>query len=148
MTKKETYNMNIKGHLRNEIAREIVIGTFKKCGIKGNIYHLKYYRLNCGSVGQEEDDFEIMKKNKAQQVTLIILFTKFDVIVESKTRNSSFISNKSNKVHCYIELMTCIVIVQKTHYYIPQNIAEIDRRWIDIKVTLSDTHTDMKEERK
>ena len=30
MKKKETYNMNIKGHLGNEIAREIVIGTFKK----------------------------------------------------------------------------------------------------------------------
>ena len=109
---------------------------------------MKYHRLNRGSVRQEEDVFKIMKKNKAQQVTLIILFTKFDIIVESKTRNSSFISNKSNKVHCYIELMTCIVIVQNTHYYIPQNIAEIDRRWIDIKVTLSDTHTDMKEERK
>ena len=41
-------NIPIEGHLRNEIIREIVIGTFKKCGIKGNISNLKCHRLNRG----------------------------------------------------------------------------------------------------
>ena len=70
------YNMPTERHLINKIVREIVNGPFKKCQIKQQISKLKYHRLNRGSVGQEEDDFEIIKKSKAKQVTLIITFTK------------------------------------------------------------------------
>ena len=58
--------MTIEGHLRSEIVRVIVSAAFKECGIKGQISNLKYHRLNCGSVGQGEDDSEIMKKSKAK----------------------------------------------------------------------------------
>ena len=84
-TKGEIYNISIEGHLRNEITRTIVNSSFIKCGIKGDISSLKYHRLNRGSVGKEEEDFGIMKTNKAQQVILIIPFTTMDVILDSKT---------------------------------------------------------------
>ena len=64
-TPRATYNMPIKGHLRNEIVGKIVNGTFKKCVIKREISSLKYHRLNRESVGQQGDDFENMKKSKA-----------------------------------------------------------------------------------
>ena len=74
---------------------------------------------------------------------MIIPFTKLDVTVKSKTENSSFTSNKSEKVHCYIRPETYIVIAQNTHYYIPENTAEIDGGCIDINITLSDKQTEV-----
>ena len=41
ITTRDFYIMNIEGHLVNEVIKEIVIGIFKKCEIKGNIYNLK-----------------------------------------------------------------------------------------------------------
>ena len=54
--------MPIEGHSRNDIIGEIVNGSSKKCGIKGEISNLKYHRLNRGSVGQEDDDLEKQSK--------------------------------------------------------------------------------------
>ena len=71
---------------------------------------MKYHRLNRGSAGQREDDFEIMKNSRAKQMTMILPFTKLDTMVESKTENGSFTSNKSEKFHRYIKPKTYIVI--------------------------------------
>ena len=69
-----------------------------------------YHRLNRGSVGQKQDDFETMKNSGAKQVTMILSSTKLDVMVESKIENGSFPSNKTEKIHCYIKPKTCIII--------------------------------------
>ena len=60
-------------------------------------------------------------------------------MVQFKTENGLFISKKYEKVLCYIQPKTCIVIAQNIHYYIPEKTEEIDRRWINIKISLSDT---------
>ena len=137
------YNMSIEGRLRNDITRLLVNGDFEKCRINGEISNMKYHRLNRGSAGQKENKFEIIENSRAKQVTIILPFTKLDVMVKFKTENGSFTSNKSEKIHCYIKPKMCIVIAQNTHSYIPENTAEIDRRWIDIKITLSDTQTEV-----
>ena len=84
-----------------------------------------------------------MKKSKTKQVTMVIHFTKLYVMVKFKMENGFFIINKSEKVHCYIKPKTFIVITQYTHYYIPKNTTEIDQRWIDTKITLRDTQTEV-----
>ena len=58
------------------------------------------HRLNCRSAGQNEDEFDNKLKGQMQQVTLIIPFTKLDVIVETKTENNIFLVKKTKMVHC------------------------------------------------
>ena len=71
---------------------------------------MTYHRLNREPVGQKDDGFEIMKNSRAKEVTMLLPFTKLDVMVESKIENGSFPSNKTEKIHCYIKPKTCIII--------------------------------------
>ena len=84
-----------------------------------------------------------MKNSRAKQMTMILPFSKFNFMVKSKIENGSFTSNKTEKVHCYIKPKMCIVRAQDTHSYILENTADIDRRWIDIKITLRDTQKEV-----
>ena len=51
-------------------------------------------------------------------------------------------NNHTKEVHCYLKSRSCIIIAQNIRYYIPDNKAEIDQRWMGIKVALNDTDTE------
>ena len=101
--------------------KKIINGTFEKCGIRGDISNIRYHRSNSRSACQTEDEFDTRMKSKAQQVTLILLFTKLDVMVETKMENSFLITKNSEMVLCYIKLNTCVFIVQNIYCHIPEN---------------------------
>ena len=61
------------------------MGAIKICGMKGNIYHITYHHINRCSKEQGMDDLESSPNTKQTQYTLIVSFTKFDVIIESLT---------------------------------------------------------------
>ena len=129
--------MNIERHLRNEIARETVIGTFKKCRIKDDISNLKYHRLNWGSVEQEKMTLKLWKLTRHKKWLwsfclknwMLLLNTRQEIVLLWVTNLKGYI--------VILKPRTFIVIQQNTHY---------DRRLINIKVKIS--NTDMKGWRK
>ena len=110
-TSGETYNMLIDGIFRIDIIKRIIKGTFENCNIKGEILNIRYHRLNCRTAGQKEDEFDNKVKGQMQQVTLIIPFTKLNVMVETKTKNV-FSVKKTEMVHCYTKPHAHIFIAQ------------------------------------
>ena len=94
--------------------------------------------MNCRIAGQQEDEYDNKVKGQIQQVALIIPFTKLDVTVKRRMKNIIFSVKKTEMVHCYKKPHTCNFIAQNMQYYVPENNAEMNRRWIDVKVTIKE----------
>ena len=72
-------------------------------------------------------------ENQRQQVTLIIPFTKLNVVIETKIENNSILQAvKTNMMHCYIKLNKCLFVAQEMKNYVPNNNAEMNKMWIDV----------------
>ena len=87
-------NMLIEGTSRIDVIKKIKRGTFENCNIKEEISNIRYHRLYHGTAGQKEDEFDNKVKDQRPKVTLIIPFTKLDVMVEIKTKKQHLLGQK------------------------------------------------------
>ena len=67
-----------------------------------------------------------------------ILFTKLDVIIESKNENDFISKDTCEEGHCFLSSRRCVILAEDVQYKIPTNTTNNERPWIDIKITQKD----------
>ena len=112
--------------------------AIKACGMKGDIYHATYHCMNTGSKEESMDNLESSPNTKQMNYTLIMSFTKFDIIIKLLTRGEFNRVKLHKEVKFFLPPKPRVILKEKNQYRFPENLIKIARRWLDAKLIKND----------
>ena len=101
---------------------KVAAKAIRLCGMKGDIYPMTYHCVNRGSKEESINSLESSSNIKQTHHTVIVSFTKFDVIGESKTRDKLNRVKLHNNAKHFLPSKTCVILGEGIQYVFPENL--------------------------
>ena len=109
-TKGLYYDICVEGLPRNQVTNKIATRAIKKSGIRENISKLEHHRLNRELGKKDAFNFKTVRNSKTTQLTIIVPFTKLDLISKSKNGNNFLMNNHIEELHSCLKSRSCVII--------------------------------------